>query len=68
MNKESNILITDILGRTIKNESIPPSAIGINSWNWNGLNNKGQNVSSGVYIVTISSGSALDFRKVSLIK
>ncbi len=67
-NKHTYIRVTDILGRTIRNVTIAPSALNTYNWTWNGLNDKGQHVSSGVYIVSISSGTSIDFRKISLIK
>ncbi len=62
------VRVTNLLGRTIKNVIIPPSASTTYKWTWNGLNDYGQHISSGVYIISIESETSIDFRKVSLVK
>lgn len=67
-NKNTQILITDILGRTIRNATVSSSNQRIYSWVWDGFNDKQQPVSSGIYLVQISSGEYRVFGKISLIK
>ena len=63
------LLIYDALGRQVRTlvygESFSP---GIHAVNWDGRNNKGQAVPSGVYIYRIKAGSYIADKKMMLIK
>ena len=67
-NQKVEIRISNLLGRTIKYFAYLPSNSKTSKWIWNGLNNAGQPVSSGVYIVSVKSGVNIDSRKISLVK
>ncbi len=60
--------IYDMLGReiaTLVNEQIPP---GYHEAIWNGLDGKGESVSSGVYIYRLTAGSFSQTKKMNLLK
>lgn len=64
----THINITDILGRTVKTYTLPLSQSKMNNWVWNGLNDQGQQVSTGIYLISVESGVYRDIQKVSMIK
>jgi len=67
-NEQTEIFITDLLGRNIYHIVLSPSNNSQFTWIWDGSNKLGYPVSSGVYIVSFSSGNSVDFHKVTLIK
>ena len=66
-NNKHNIIITDISGREIKKQQIQI----INNrttWSWNGQDNNGNIVTTGIYFITIDNGKYYQTRKVTLLK
>ena len=62
------ILVYDVSGRLVKtiiNEIKRPN---VYSFQWNGLNNKGDLVSTGIYFIQIRSGTNMITQKVALLK
>ena len=62
------ILVYDVSGRLVKtiiNEIKKPN---LYSFQWNGLNNKGDLVSTGIYFIQIRSGTNMITQKVALLK
>ncbi|MCB5278633.1 MAG: chitobiase/beta-hexosaminidase C-terminal domain-containing protein [Candidatus Cloacimonetes bacterium] len=55
-------------GQIVKNVSIPMTQQGMNSQVWNGLDNNGSAVSSGVYFFRLKSGSYSSTKKMVLMK
>jgi len=65
----SRVEIFDIRGRRLKNYHIKDLGLkGTNEFNWNGLDDNGREVMSGVYIVKVSGSNIQQSLKVMLIK
>ncbi len=62
------ITIYDILGNVVNNLVNKYMSAGYNSIQWHGSDNKGQQVSSGVYFYIIEAGDFIQTRKMALIK
>ncbi len=66
-NERVFISIHDILGRTIKQTTYQPNNFK-SSFTWDGLDQYGQSVSSGLFIVSISNGTIKKSKKVTILK
>ena len=62
------LMIYDLTGNLIKTLSDRLTAKGKGSIYWNGRNDNGQNVASGVYLCILSSGDMFQSRKITLLK
>jgi len=60
--------IINILGRTVKAYSLSSVSTGEHSLNWDGLDNDGQEVPSGVYLYRLTAGDNRQSRKMILMK
>jgi flagellar hook assembly protein FlgD len=67
--RDVSIHIFDISGRRVntilQNQFLPP---GLYHKNWAGSNDQGRNVSTGTYIIQITSGTELLHQKITFIK
>ena len=63
-----DIVIYDIMGREVFNYNIEKLKAGRHEFIWNGLNNKGNKVSSGVYLFQLKSGFDYHIQKMLLLK
>jgi glycosidase len=63
-----SLKVYDILGREIKTLVKEELSNGIYQVDWNGDNNLGENVSSGIYFYRIEAGEYINSRKMILIK
>ena len=61
-------MIFDILGREIFNKNIEGLKPGKHKFIWEGINNSGVKVSSGVYIIQLKSGMNFHIQKMLLLK
>ena len=66
-NEQILISIHDILGRPIKQTTHIPSNFK-SYFTWNGLDQNGQPVSSGLFIISVSNGFETKSKKVTLLK
>jgi len=64
----TNILIYNINGQLISTLFLGQLAQGVHSLLWNGTDQSGKYVSSGVYIYKIQSGKHFGFKKMTLLK
>ena len=62
------IIIFDILGREIFNKKLNNLRAGRHQFIWEGVNNIGNQVSSGVYIIQTKSGVNSHIQKALLLK
>jgi len=60
--------IYDIQGALINTLSTGYHAIGTHDFNWDGTDNRGNIVSSGVYMVRLSAGSLVQIQRVTLLR
>jgi flagellar hook assembly protein FlgD len=60
--------IYDILGRKVIELINRPQETGYRRINWDGRNNQGKEVASGIYFCVLKSRGATDIRKMLLIK
>lgn len=67
-NREATLNVLDISGRLIKRFPTQMYDAGWNSAFWDGTSNNGAAVGSGVYIVTIDSGTLKQWKKVILVR
>ena len=63
-----NIMIHDILGREIKIIKDEIQSFGRHKVNWDGKNDRGKLVSTGIYIVKMESGKFIDYKKALFVK
>lgn len=66
-NRVARLDVFDLSGKRITKITEQPYNAGWNSYNWNGLDDKGQPVVSGVYLITIRSGDYRSWKKVIII-
>jgi flagellar hook assembly protein FlgD len=59
-----DIQIYDILGRTVMTETLSSQSPGVYNYTWNGQDNNGRDLASGVYQVRIVSGEKAMTRSV----
>ncbi|TDI98751.1 MAG: T9SS type A sorting domain-containing protein, partial [Caldithrix sp.] len=62
------VIIFDILGREVKSLVNEKLEAGFHEITWNGRNNSGRRVSSGVYYYQIRSGEFKETKKMILMK
>lgn len=67
-NVNVKITVYDILGRVVKTLVNEYQDAGYKSVMWDGLNEKGNHVSSGLYIYKIEAGNFVDSKKMLLLK
>ena len=63
-----NIMIYDILGREIKIIKDEIQSFGRHKVNWDGKNDRGKLVSTGIYIIKMESGKFIDYKKALFVK
>ena len=63
-----NITIFDISGKIVKNLKSQVESSGYQTSQWNGMNNKGHQVSSGIYLYMIDNGDYRETKKMMLIR
>jgi flagellar hook assembly protein FlgD len=63
-----SLKIYDILGREVKTLINSEQNIGIHNVQWNGDNNYGNKVSSGIYLYRIEAGNFIMTKKMILLK
>ncbi len=66
--EEVRLVIYDLLGREVKTLVNRVEKAGLKSVIWEGKNNTGQNVSSGVYLYRIQAGNYIKSQKMILLK
>jgi len=66
--EEVTLSIYDVLGRKVKTLLRGKHGVGVHQVNWNGLNDAGLQISSGVYYYILETVDARDFRKMLLIR
>ncbi len=62
------MVIYDVLGREVKTLVSENQAPGFHSVTWNGRNDFGIKVNSGVYLYTLKAGQLLESKKMILMK
>ena len=62
------MIIYDIKGREVITLNNGYINAGNHTFNWDGKDNRGQSVASGVYIYTLSSSTAIKSQKMLMIK
>jgi hypothetical protein len=67
-NSELNISIFDIRGRFVKEMHSGPQQAGYHAIQWNGLNDNGQGVASGVYFIVLNAPEYRVARKALILK
>ena len=70
VNKQSDIKVTiyDILGRQVRYFRMGLQTAGVHQIVWDGRNNLGQKVASGIYLYKIQAGNWQNVKKMVLIK
>ncbi len=67
-NAEVEIEIFDILGRKVKSMDLGMQSAGYKTAAWDGKNDSGQEVASGIYFYRIKAGDFVQSRKMTLLK
>ena len=67
-NSDVQLIIYDILGRKIRTLVSNHLNVGNHVVTWNGLDEDGANVASGMYIYRIEAGDFIDYRKMLLVR
>ena len=62
------ILIHDLNGRKIAEHSINQQSAGWHEFNWNALDQMGQSVGSGIYLMTIQANDMVKKQKITFLK
>lgn len=65
---DANISIYNQKGQLVKSHDIAQASAGINNYVWNGLDENGNSVSSGVYFFRLKSGTYSSSKKMILMK
>jgi flagellar hook assembly protein FlgD len=60
--------IYDMLGNRVAELVNEQQNVGVHEVTWNGSDEKGRQVSSGVYLLTINAGSTVQSKKMILLK
>jgi len=66
--KPTTVLIFNLLGQEIIREKVAAPQTGLNVWTWDGRNQKGVPVTSGIYIAVIRQGERQARQKVLLVR
>jgi hypothetical protein len=66
LNKQADVQVTiyDILGREVKTYSAQQQGTGIHGVTWDGKNNWGMRISSGVYFYKVKTGNEMQIKKM----
>jgi len=67
-NSDVQLVIYDILGRKIRTLVSNYLDVGNHVVTWDGLNEDGANVASGMYVYRIEAGDFIDYRKMLLVR
>ena len=67
-NSDVQLIIYDILGRKIRTLVSNHLNVGNHVVTWDGLNEDGANVASGMYVYRIEAGDFIDYRKMLLVR
>ncbi len=62
------LIVHDVTGREVINLMTGPAAAGENSVTWNGRDNRGLEVGSGVYFYTLQAGGTEETRRMVLVR
>lgn len=62
------IVIHDLSGRKIAEHNINQQSAGWHEFNWNALDQDGQSVSSGIYLLTIQASNMVKKQKITFLK
>lgn len=62
------LIVYDIMGRKIRTLVDEHKEAGYYSVQWNGKNNRGVNIASGIYFIRMNSGSFIKIRKMAVVK
>ena len=63
-----NIKIFNLAGQEVFTKNNSPSNLGLNEYTWNGNDDKGNSLTSGIYFITIEIGNRVLMEKVTLLK
>ncbi|MBS30695.1 MAG: hypothetical protein CMG39_05995 [Candidatus Marinimicrobia bacterium] len=63
-----NIKIFNLSGQEVFTKNNIPSNLGLNEYTWNGMNDKGNSLTSGIYFITIEIDNRILMEKVTLLK
>ena len=66
--KRVNLSIFDMKGRNIRRMNLGVLGIGLHKVLWDGKNNFGNELSSGIYMAVLEVGGKINIQKISLIK
>ncbi len=66
--EQINFKIFSILGKEVYSEEDESMFIGEHKFNWNGKNNFGTELPSGIYLITISEGNNIFTKKITFLK
>ncbi len=67
-NKHTQLVIYNALGQKIRTLVHEPQTAGIHAIQWNGQNENGEQVSSGIYFYRLTAGSFIQTRRMMLIE
>ena len=62
------MVIYNLLGQEIKSFTVQNLAKGSHYFDWNGTDNKGFDVASGIYIYRLSAGEYISTKKMALLR
>ena len=68
MERVATVTIYDLYGHQILSPQLQPARVGLNRFSWNGTNNAGEQVQSGIYFCQLRIGSEIHTQKMSLIR
>ena len=63
-----DFLVVNVMGKVVYNEKIMPLSNGVHSFAWNGKNNHGQGLPSGIYFLQFNSVNFQSNRKITYLK
>ena len=66
--RDVNIIIYDLLGRTIRHLDLNKVKAGRHEFVWHGTNDFGKRVSTGIYFLQITAGQDIQTQKMLLLK
>ncbi len=65
---ETGIEIFDTAGRRVRQAALGDRPAGSHEWTWNGSNDRGEPVGSGIYLVVLRAGDLIDSHRIVLMK